>query len=310
MIYDVQKEKRIELEVIRMVKSMTGYGRSMKQLDDTTIIVEIRTVNHRFLDMSTKMPRSLLYLEDPINKVIQKDFQRGRVDVYVNIEGTGLTTRTLNVDWDLMDQYISQLETAKERYNLQGEISVGTLTEMDDLFSVQEQEEHEDQMKIAILDAVGEATEQVSGMRAQEGVALLEDMENRLNMIQTTVKKLESRRNIVIEETRGRIKNRIEEYTQEALGDQDSRILHEVGLLAEKGDIAEETTRMFSHVDQFRQTLQETSAIGRKLDFIVQEMNRESNTIGSKSTDAKISEWVVLLKSEIEKIKEQVQNVE
>ncbi len=263
-----------------------------------------------FLDMSTKMPRSLLYLEDSIKKIIQKDFQRGRVDVYVTLEGSGLTTRTLNVDWDLMDQFITQLKTAQERYQLQGEVSVQSLTEMNDLFTVQEQEEHEDQVKTAILEAVKESTEQVSQMRLQEGHALREDMENRLSVIESTVENLESRRDIVIEETRERIKSRIEEYTQEELRDQDSRIIHEVGLLAEKGDIAEEITRMFSHVNQFRQTLQDNVAIGRKLDFIVQEMNRESNTVGSKSTDAKISEWVVLLKSEIEKIKEQVQNVE
>ncbi|KGX85718.1 YicC/YloC family endoribonuclease [Pontibacillus marinus] len=293
-----------------MVKSMTGYGRSIKRLDDTTITVEIRTVNHRFLDMSTKMPRSLLYLEDAMKKIIQKDFQRGRVDVYVTLEGSGLTTRTLNVDWDLMDQFITQLKTAQERYQLQGEVSIQSLTEMDDLFTIQEQEEHEDQMKTAILDAVRESAEQVRDMRLHEGRALREDMENRLSVIERTVEDLESRRGIVIEETRERIKSRIAEYTQEELRDQDSRILHEVGLLAEKGDIAEEITRMFSHINQFRQTLHDHGAIGRKLDFIVQEMNRESNTVGSKSTDAKISEWVVLLKSEIEKIKEQVQNVE
>jgi len=293
-----------------MVKSMTGYGRSIQQLGDTTITVEIRTVNHRFLDTSTKIPRSLLYLEDPIKKIIQNDLVRGRVEIYVTLEGSGLTTKTLNVDWNLMDQFVSQLHTAKERYDLQGEISLDHLIEREELFTIQEQEEHEDQMKDTILGAVREASWQVKEMRYQEGQALKEDMESRISIIQSTVKDLESRRDVVIEETRERIKNRIEEYTKEELRDQDSRILHEVGLLAEKGDIAEEITRMFSHVEQFLHTLQDSGAIGRKLDFIVQEMNRESNTVGSKSTDAKISEWVVLLKSEIEKIKEQVQNVE
>lgn len=289
---------------------MTGYGRSIKQLDDTTITVEIRTVNHRFLDMSTKMPRSLLYLEDSMKKIIQKHFHRGRVDIYVTVEGEGLTKRSLNVDWELMDQFIAQLKHAQERYMLQGGISVNHLTELDELFTVQEQEEHEDQVKAAILETVEEATELVSDMRYQEGAVLQEDMKSRVSIIRTTVENLESRRGIVIDETRDRIKKRIEEYTQEEFGEMDSRILHEVGLLAEKGDIAEEITRMHSHTDQFLQTLHEHDSVGRKLDFIVQEMNRESNTIGSKSTDAKISEWVVLIKSEIEKIKEQVQNVE
>ncbi|MCD5322626.1 MULTISPECIES: YicC/YloC family endoribonuclease [Pontibacillus] len=293
-----------------MVRSMTGYGRSSRTIQETSITVEIKTVNHRFLDITPKMPRSLLYLEEKIKKALQHPFIRGRVELFITIEGNALTKRQVKTDWELLDQYIQQLKEAKERYGLQEEISVNVLTKLEDLFTIQELEEHEDRMESVILSCVNEAAEKVVSMRVREGEALQEDLKDRLNKVATIVEDLRSRRPLVVQETQERIKSRIEEYAQQALPLEESRLLHEVGLLAEKGDIAEEITRLYSHTDQFVTTLDVDDSIGRKLDFIVQEMNRETNTIGSKSTDSKISEWVVLLKSEIEKIKEQVQNVE
>lgn len=293
-----------------MVRSMTGYGRSSRTIQETSITVEIKTVNHRFLDITPKMPRSLLYLEEKIKKALQHPFIRGRVELFITIEGNALTKRQVKTDWELLDQYIQQLKEAKERYGLQEEISVNVLTKLEDLFTIQELEEHEDRMESVILSCVNEAAEKVVSMRVREGEALQEELKDRLNKVATIVEDLRSRRPLVVQETQERIKSRIEEYAQQALPLEESRLLHEVGLLAEKGDIAEEITRLYSHTDQFVTTLDVDDSIGRKLDFIVQEMNRETNTIGSKSTDSKISEWVVLLKSEIEKIKEQVQNVE
>ncbi|GGD27960.1 YicC/YloC family endoribonuclease [Pontibacillus salipaludis] len=293
-----------------MVKSMTGYGRSSKTLEDTTVTVELKSVNHRFLDIAPKMPRSLLYLEEKVKKRLQPSFTRGRLEVFITVEGKALTKRTVKTDWDLLDQYITQLREAKARYGLVEEISVNVLTKLEDLFTIQELEEHEDRMESMILSCIDEACEHTVSMRVQEGDALRQDLKNRLETVVSIVDDLKSRRPIVVDETRERIKTKIEEYAQAALPNEDSRLLHEVGVLAEKGDIAEEITRLYSHTDQFITTLGLNESIGRKLDFIVQEMNRETNTIGSKSTDSKISEWVVLLKSEIEKIKEQVQNVE
>lgn len=293
-----------------VVKSMTGYGRSVKNVKQSNITVEVRTVNHRFLDISTKMPRSLMYLEDTLKKKIKSVFHRGRVDVYITIDGEGLTNRTLQIDWELMDQFVSQLKQAKEKYNLSGDISVQALTEMDELITVQEEEDNDDDLEKMILSSLEEALHQVVEMREKEGQALNHDILARISTIQNIVEELQKRRPVVMEETRKRIKARIEEYTKEEILEQDSRILQEVGLLAERGDIAEEITRLYSHINQLTSTLKGNDAIGRKLDFIVQEMNRESNTIGSKSNDSKVSEWVILLKSDIEKIKEQVQNVE
>ncbi|QST01530.1 YicC family protein [Pontibacillus sp. ALD_SL1] len=293
-----------------MVRSMTGYGRSSKTLDDTTVTVELKAVNHRFLDISPKMPRSLLYLEEKVKKRLQSSFARGRVEVFITVEGNALTKRNVKTDWDLLDQYIKQLREAKARYELVEEISINVLTKLEDLFTIQELEEHEDRMESMILSCIDEASEHVLSMRVQEGDALRQDLRNRVETVLSIVDDLKSRRPIVVDETRERIKAKIEEYAQAALPREDSRLLHEVGILAEKGDIAEEITRLYSHAEQFFTTLELNESIGRKLDFIVQEMNRETNTIGSKSTDSKISEWVVLLKSEIEKIKEQVQNVE
>ncbi|KGP73934.1 YicC/YloC family endoribonuclease [Pontibacillus yanchengensis] len=295
-----------------MVKSMTGYGSSVNvsEEQETEITVEIRTVNHRFLDFSTKMPRSLMYLEDRMKKEIQQSFHRGRVDVYVTIEGNGFTKRNLQMDYELMDQFIHEMKLAKSRYQLAGDIDVNTLITFQELFSVQEKDEGYDKIEHEIMSALQEAKTKVLDMRVQEGIALQEDMKTRLDQIRIIISELEARRHIVIDSSRDRIKQRMTEYINEELKEDGSRILQEVALLAEKGDITEEVTRLGSHLDQFFDKLTSNEAIGRQLDFIVQEMHREVNTIGSKSNDTQISEWVVQLKSEIEKIKEQVQNVE
>ncbi|MBO8155297.1 MAG: YicC family protein [Bacillaceae bacterium] len=293
-----------------MVKSMTGYGRAVSEKNDNRLVVEVRTVNHRFLDLSVKLPRTLLYLEEKIKKKAKKYFMRGRVDIFIKVEGDGLTKRSLAIDWDLMDQYIKALNEAKIRYQLDGDIEVEDLLQLEEPFDIQEQEEEDDEFEQALLNTLEQALNHAFEMRKEEGKALQSDLEKHIHQMNALVTKLEERREVVIDYYRERIKQRIEEYAQEEIAAEESRVLHEVALLAEKGDISEEVTRLFSHIDQFLTTLAKGQTVGRKLDFIVQEMLRETNTIGSKSNDAKISSWVVTLKSEIEKIKEQVQNVE
>ncbi|UFU00974.1 YicC family protein [Radiobacillus kanasensis] len=292
-----------------MVQSMTGYGRDEQWINDTKVSVEIRSVNHRFLDISNKMPKSFLVMEDKIKKTIQSFFHRGRVDLFITIEGTGFIRRDLNVDWELLDQYIQKSNEMKKKYELHGDISLDRLTSLEGAFEIVELEQGQDVLFDAVLLAVSNACKQVKNMREIEGQELKEDMKERVITIQDTVQKLTDRRHVVIEEHRSRIQKRLEEYITDDIAD-DSRIVQEVALLAEKGDITEELTRLASHCSQFFDTLEQKDTIGRKLDFILQEMHRETNTIGSKSTDVQISQWVVLLKSEIEKIKEQVQNVE
>jgi uncharacterized protein (TIGR00255 family) len=293
-----------------MVMSMTGYGRDVASFHESKITVEIRSVNHRFLDVSTKIPRSLLFLEDKIKKTVQSFFHRGRIDIYIGIEGEGVIQQNLVVNWRLLDQFMTSLTDIKNHYDLKGEVPIEMVTKLDGLLTIQEVEQGHDKMKESILIAISNACEHVTSMREKEGEELRQDLVSRLETIQKTVKNLGERRETVIIEYRERIRNRIADYTKEELINDESRVLSEIALLAEKGDITEEVLRLNSHIRQFNDLLIKNGAIGRKLDFIVQEMHREANTIGSKSNDPIISEWVVTLKSEIEKVKEQVQNVE
>ncbi|GIO26095.1 YicC/YloC family endoribonuclease [Ornithinibacillus bavariensis] len=293
-----------------MAKSMTGYGISTTQFENTTITVEIRSVNHRFLDIIPKYPRTFLFLEDKIKMLVKNFFSRGRVELHINIEGEGFVQKSISTDWELLDQFIQQLKVAKERYGLQGEIPFSVLTQLPDLITIQENEEKPDNLQENILACIEDACLQVLEMRIEEGKNLLDDILERATIIRNIVRSIESRRENVIDEYRTRIKQRMEEYIEDPITVDSSRLHQEIALLAEKGDIAEEITRLHSHLDQLEEWSKLEEPIGRKLDFILQEMNREANTVGSKSTDTKISEWTVAMKSEIERIKEQVQNIE
>ncbi|WP_386056370.1 YicC/YloC family endoribonuclease [Thalassobacillus hwangdonensis] len=293
-----------------MVTSMTGYGRSVSQVGDGRLTVEVRSVNHRFLDLSTKMPRNLLFLEDTMKKLVTNHILRGRVDIFVTIEGKDLVEKKLEVDWDLVDQYVKHLQEIKDRYDLTGTMSIDIVTKLEDLFQIQEVDQDEERVRKVIIDTLEDALTVLTSLRQQEGDALRIDLEKRLKSAHSLVAELEKRRKIVSEDYRERIKTRIEEYVREDWKLEDTRILQEVALLAEKGDISEEVTRMYAHLDLFAKTMEEQGSIGRRLDFVVQEMHREVNTIGSKSNDMEINHAVVSLKSEIEKMKEQVQNIE
>ncbi|WP_138414945.1 YicC/YloC family endoribonuclease [Aquibacillus sediminis] len=294
-----------------MVLSMTGYGRNEMSIENMTVAVEIRSVNHRFLDISLKMPRSFMVMEERIKKAIKSYFHRGRIEVFISLEGEGSVQRDLIVDWDLMDQYIHSLKQTKERYQLEGDIPMEVVTQMDSLFSIQEKEYVDEDVHETIYKALDQACQQVISMRKVEGEQLGEDLLKRMDFIQKTVEKLGNRRNIVIIEYQERIQKRIAEHLQEEqLPNQETKLYQDIALLAEKGDITEEVIRLQSHAEQFLETIKQQGAVGRKLDFILQEMHRETNTIGSKSNDVQISELIVLLKSEIERVKEQIQNVE
>ncbi|MEC5422751.1 YicC family protein [Virgibacillus sp. C22-A2] len=293
-----------------MVRSMTGYGRSVLRLEKTTVTVEIRSVNHRYLDFTAKIPRSFLFLEDKLKRIVQSKFQRGSIDVFISIEGEGFLEKSLKADWELMDYYMETLKKAKDRYNLSGEIPAAVITTLPELITVQEIDNQPDDLKASILSSVDKACEQVAAMRREEGTFLMEDVKERIAAIQKTVMHLQLRRQNVIEEYRERIQSRVNDYLKHVVNIDESRIHQEIALLAEKGDITEEITRLFSHIDHFSATISTDGAVGRKLDFITQEMHREANTIGAKSMDAAISESTVSLKSEIEKIKEQLQNIE
>lgn len=289
---------------------MTGYGTSTFTLRDTTITVEIRSVNHRFLDIVPKYPRTFLFLEDRIKKIIKSHFSRGRVEIHIDMNGEGFVNKSIVTDWELVDQFIHQLKLAKERYSLNGEFPVTVLTELPDLITVYENEEKPNELNEQLLFNVEKTCRQVLKMRVEEGKYLIEDVLKRVSVIRDMVLLLESRREAVVEEYRQRIIKRVSEFVDTQITSEDGRLYQEIALLAEKGDITEEITRLHSHLDQMEELCMNDNPIGRKLDFVIQEMNREANTIGSKSNDFKIGKWTVGLKSEIEKIKEQVQNIE
>ncbi|MGP4059757.1 YicC/YloC family endoribonuclease [Halobacillus sp. H74] len=293
-----------------MTKSMTGYGKQTIEVGESRLHVEVRSVNHRFLDIAVKIPRTLLFLEDQMKRQVKNRLSRGRVDLFVTIEGESLFGKKITVDWPIVDQYIRKLDELKSRYDLTGEITIDMVSKLEEVFSVQEVEEDTGTLQNALLEAVDEAVKQVMQMRSVEGEQLHKDLRFRVTNIRHLLRELEERRPIVIEEFKERIRSRVEEYMKEQIHPDETRVLQEVALLAEKGDVTEELTRLESHLIQFASTLDRNEPIGRRLDFIVQEMHREVNTIGSKSNDGEVMEAVVNLKSEIEKMKEQVQNVE
>lgn len=290
---------------------MTGYGSDTFHMDDTIITVEIRSVNSRYLDLIAKMPRSFHELELQMKKVIQTHFHRGRIELYITITGKALAGKTLAVDWELMDHYIEKLTEMKNRYNIDDEITFATMTTKEDFMSVVETRRELNSLQEPLFASITKAVQHVVANRRSEGLFLQNDIEERVITIKNMVSLIEERRKTVYHHYRDRIKQRIEDHIGNELAIDQTQLLQEIALLAEKGDIAEEITRLSSHLEHFDMTIIDIEeAVGRKLDFITQEMLREINTIGAKSVDSKISEHVVIVKSEIEKIKEQVQNVE
>lgn len=289
---------------------MTGYGRQIVERDSYRIVVEMRSVNNRFLDISLKMPRSLLHLEDKIRRIIKNYFSRGKFEIYISITGQGNITKKLHVDWELLGQYIEQIEEIKKRHQVKGEVAVDDLLKLEEIFNVDEEEKQDEALKDLLLQAVENSCEELQEMRQTEGTYLKNDLLLRLNKMEELTESLQAMRSKVVQSYRERIRNRINEHLAEYAQIEDGRIIQEVAVLAEKGDITEELTRLSSHISQMRKVIDKAGSVGRKLDFICQEMHREANTIGSKSTAAEINEIDVLLKTEIEKIKEQVQNIE
>lgn len=295
--------------VICMIFSMTGFGRSTQESGPYRVYVELKAVNHRFNEMSLRIPRSFLHLEDKIKKKIQSFVQRGRVEGFFTIEGEGLTTRTLNVDWELLNQYVDALNNVKNQYSIDEEIKLSHLLKREELFQIEEkQEEDLAEVELLILHAVEEATLELVQMRKLEGEALQKDLLTYIEMFETKLQDLLTMAPLVIEQYRERLEKRVKDFQEGQIDE--NRLLTEVVLFTDKADISEELTRLSSHCKQFLQSLEIAEPVGRKLDFIIQEMNREINTIGSKANDKQIAQVVVELKTILEKMREQAQNIE
>lgn len=287
---------------------MTGFGRASGHIHSCLFTVEMKSVNHRFLDIHLKMPKQLMNVEDKIRKLISKSISRGRIEIYINVEGEFLTTKSIHVDWDLLDRYVTSFQQMKKRYSLEDQLSFQHILALHDVMDIQEETASSSTFENDILELINVAITDLSTMRNVEGEQLVADLKLRLSKLSKINHQLEKLAPIVVENYRERITKRVSEFVSGTIDE--NRILTEVALFADKADINEEITRIHSHIHQFIESLTSNEPIGRKLDFLVQELNREANTIGSKANDSQIAKNVVELKSLIEKLKEQVQNIE
>ncbi|HDR7387035.1 YicC/YloC family endoribonuclease [Bacillus toyonensis] len=291
-----------------MISSMTGFGRSKVESDTFQITVEMKSVNHRFLEMSIRLPKQMMVFEDKIRKIIAQQVRRGRIEVSISITGEGLVERKLSVNWSLLKQYQSMMEDIKGKFQLQDSITLGQLMAMPEVTAIEEIENVNEQFENSLYEAVRQAAQMLKTMRDGEGERLHKDMAYHLQEIHNCVNAIIPHAPIVTQKYRERLENRLKELHNQDLDEQ--RLLTEVAMFAERCDIHEELVRLQSHLEQFRETLQIEEPVGRKMDFIVQEMHREINTIGSKANDLTISKYVVEMKNNLEKIREQVQNIE
>ncbi|MCM3706109.1 MULTISPECIES: YicC/YloC family endoribonuclease [Cytobacillus] len=290
-----------------MAVSMTGYGRSKKDSGQGSITVEIKTVNHRFTEFQIRMPRQLMHIEDKIKKKLNRHIKRGRIEVFITVDGDVLASRKVNVDWELLDEYYQYITAIQAKYQIQTELSIGDVIR-EELINIEEKESGNEEMTQLVLSSAEEACLQLMQMRIAEGDELESDLRSHLSLLSNSVIKLREYAPKVAQLYRERLQKRMKEFLDGQVDE--SRILTEVAIFADKADISEELIRLQSHISQFEHTLQLTEPAGRKLDFILQEMNREANTIGSKANSADIAAEVVEIKSLLEKMKEQVQNIE
>ncbi|MGE6631344.1 YicC/YloC family endoribonuclease [Bacillus sp. NPDC077027] len=291
-----------------MIRSMTGFGQASKTDGELTVSVELKSVNHRFKEVHARLPRPLLYFEDTLKKIILNHVQRGRIELFVSVEGGKLACRSLQIDWTLLDEYVKVAKDFEERYHISGIEHANELLQLEHAIQVEESVSRNVQLEALLKEACEEAVLELCLMRDREGEALQKDCELRLSELKAFAEEIEMFAPDVVSQYRERLSQRMKEWTQEAIDE--SRLVTEVAIFADRCDITEEVTRLKSHFLQFQQILSNGGAAGRKLDFLVQELNREVNTIGSKANHHHMTKLVVEMKSSIEKIKEQVQNIE
>lgn len=293
---------------VTMIVSMTGFGRSKAELETCSVTVEIKAVNHRFLEFNIRMPRQLLVIEDKIKKKIAEQVTRGRIEVFVTLEGTGHSTSKVVVDWQLLEQYVQSIKAIQNKYEFAHAISLQDVLQRSDFISIDEDHGGNEELEQLVLDAIENAALQLKQMRIIEGKVLESDIHKQLKLLSEKVILLRECAPKVVKLFADRLKKRMEEFTNGLIDE--ARMVNEIAIFADKVDINEELTRLESHISQFQKIMKLAEPIGRKLDFLLQEMNREVNTIGSKANDSSIAREVVEMKSSLEKMKEQVQNIE
>ena len=292
-----------------MIRSMTGYGRAVETLNGREFTVEIRSVNNRYLDCAVKVPRTYIFVEDAVKTRVQKAVSRGKVDVFITIDAVAADETLVAVNEPLARGYYEALTKLKSMFALEGELSAAVLSKFPEVLTVTRAEEDLDSVAGDICTVLDDALAAYNAMRTLEGEKLAEDIAGRVTTIETVVGRVEERSPQTVAAYREKLLLRMQEVLQSTAIDE-SRILTEAAIFADKIAVDEETVRLRSHIAQLRTMLESTQPIGRKLDFLIQEVNRECNTIGSKCNDLTIAQDVVNMKAEVEKIREQIQNIE
>lgn len=291
-----------------MVKSMTGFGRGEHVSDDIKMTVELKSVNHRYCDINIRMPKRISFLENLIRSYVKKRVSRGKVDIYVSFEDHSEGNECIKLNEDLIAQYLKYFQKISTQYNLDNDIKVSHITRYPEVIKIEEQEADENLLWEILRQALEIAVDKLVATRKTEGALLKEDIVSKLDNITHLISLVKERAPYVSMEYKEKLENRINDLLTSTIDE--ARLAVEVAIFADKCCVDEEIVRLESHIEHMRQTLDKQIPIGRKLDFLLQEMNRESNTILSKSNDIKISESGLELKTEIEKIREQIQNIE
>ena len=292
-----------------MIKSMTGYGRGEAELHNRSIVIELKSVNNRYLDCSVRLPRSCSFAEEGIKSRIKAATSRGKVDVYVTVDSTQADAVAVTVNRPLAESYMKAFGEMSEAFGIQNDVTVSTLARFPDVLTVEKLPQDQDALAADLYAALDLALSDYDRMRSAEGEKLKEDLLSKLAHLEDFVTQVEERSPETVKEYREKLLAKLQEVLSNTQIDE-SRILTEAAFFADKVAVDEETVRLRSHISQFRDLLEQGGIVGRKIDFLIQEMNRETNTIGSKCTDLAISHIVVDMKSEIEKLREQVQNIE
>ncbi len=292
-----------------MIKSMTGYGRAVETINGREFTVELRSVNNRYLDCSVRLPRILTFTEEAIKQAVKASVSRGKVDVFVSVASEGGEEAQITLNKTVLEGYLTAMKQMVEEYGIKDDISVTAVARLPEVLTVEKPKIDEDQLAADLMTVVNNALANYDAMRAAEGVALDADLRNRGNTILALVSQVEQGNGQTVSDYRTRLENKLREVLENTAIDE-SRILTEAAIFADKVAVDEETVRLRSHLQQMNSMLDGGGAVGRKLDFLLQEMNREANTIGSKCTDVRLARIVVDIKAELEKIREQTQNIE
>ena len=292
-----------------MVKSMTGYGRAVETVNGREFTVEVRSVNNRYLDCTVKLPPMLSFAEEAVKQAVKATISRGKVDVYITVHSESAADVQVSLNKPLVEGYLAAMKEMVSEYGVTDDISVSLLSRMSEVFTVEKPQVDEDALKNDLMGVVNQALESYDAMRSVEGQALENDLRSRGNTILELVSQVEAGNAQTVIDYRTRLENKLKEVLANTAIDE-SRILSEAAIFADMVAVDDETVRLRSHLEQMNAMLTKGGALGRKLDFLLQEMNRESNTIGSKCTDVRLARIVVDIKAELEKIREQTQNIE